>query len=54
MIAKVKKIDGKEFQLARSFGERDMAAKYAANRRKEGKRARMILASNKWRVYLNA
>ena len=54
MIAKVKKIDGKEFQLAKSFGEKDKASKYAANRRKEGKRARTILASNKWRVYLNA
>ena len=54
MIAKVKKIDEKEFQLAKSFGEREKASKYAANRRKEGKRARMILAFNKWRIYLNA
>ena len=54
MIAKVKKIDGKEFQLAKSFGEKEKAAKYAANRRKEGKRARLFLDSNKWRVYLNS
>lgn len=54
MIAQVKKIDGKEFQLVKSFGEKERAEKYAANRRKEGKRARLFLVSDKWRVYLNA
>ena len=54
MIAQVKKIDGKEFQLVKSFGEKERAAKYAANRRNEGKRARLLLVSDKWRVYLNS
>ena len=54
MIAKVKKIDGKEFQLVKSFEEKERAEKYAANRRKEGKRARLFLVTDNWRVYLNA
>jgi len=54
MIGQVKKFDGKEFQLAKSFGDKERATKYAANRRKEGKNARLVLISDKWRVYLKS
>ena len=54
MLAKVRKFGGEEFELARSFREKGMASKYAANRRKEGKKARVKQVSDKWRVYLKA
>jgi hypothetical protein len=53
MLAKVRKFSGVEFELAKSFKEKERASKYAANRRKEGKKARVQLVSDKWRVYLN-
>jgi len=53
MLAKGRKFGGAEFELAKSFGEKEKAAKYAANRRKEGKKARVRLVSDKWRVYLH-
>ena len=53
MSAKVRKFSGVEFELAKSFTERERADKYATNRRKEGKKARLKLVSDKWRVYLH-
>jgi hypothetical protein len=53
MLAKVRKFSGVEFELAKSFKEKERASKYAANRRKEGKKARVQLISDKWRVYLH-
>ncbi len=53
MSAKIRKFGGAKFELAKSFGEKERAAKYAANRRKEGKKARVRFVSDKWRVYLH-
>lgn len=54
MLAKFRNFDGEEFELAKSFKEKEKASKYAANRRKEGKKARVKQVSDKWRVYLKA
>jgi hypothetical protein len=54
MIAKIRRFDGKPFELARSFSEKERAEKYATNRRKEGKKARLRFVSDKWRVYLHS
>ena len=53
MVAKTRQFAGIEFELTKSFNEKDRASKYASNRRKEGKKARVKLVSDKWRVYLN-
>jgi hypothetical protein len=54
MTTKVRRFSGQQFELARSFTEKERAEKYATNRRKEGKKARLRLVSDKWRVYLHA
>lgn len=41
-----------EAKARKPFGEKEKAVNYAANRRKEGRKARVRLVSEKWRVYL--
>jgi len=53
MVAKTRQFAGIEFELAKSFTAKERASKYASNRRKEGRKARVKLVSEKWRVYLN-
>jgi hypothetical protein len=53
MVSKTRTFSGVNFELARSFSEKNRASKYAENRRKEGRKARVKLVSEKWRVYLN-
>ena len=53
MLPKVRKFGGEEFRLVKSFREKEKASRYAVNRRKEGKKARVHMISNMWRVFLN-